>query len=1219
MHINLRALVAKIRSSFGTKQNRGQSVPPSVKSGRPRSFRPALEMLEDRIFPSISAGQGMQVYQTLLDTADHIEIAVANAAQGLLTNSQPLTQAIGPAFLQGVASQLETDLAPLITANFAAAPGDIFSAGNGVEFGQKASNFIRDCLHRKIFARCATQAADGGAAIAVDFGNPIVFADLPGAIVYATAYTRICDEIYIREIAPCVEEFSCDVYDGDAPDFEDAPLEIQDCVSAGASLVPPIVQSGEQSIEQFNADPGSAAGASQTPTLQFENADGSAASSTTFDLSATGAAQSSNSSIFDAFGALIADVQSTYAANGLVGSQDVTFFDALGSIAGAYASTSVGDGSSITVQSLFNADGLVGSQDVTLYKPDGAISISVTTIDTEAADKSLMTTEGTVTDGSAQIVNTFSLTNTESADGILAGNTNSTSDANGSADVSATVDYDAEGQSLIVLTATDFVNDVPSGVTTIDSNGDPVATGGGDSGGGGGDTSGGDTGGGDIGGGDTGSGDIGGGGDTGGVDTGGGDTGSGDFGGGDTSSGDVSGGDTGSGDTGGDFGFAPMAARAMIAAPTHAYAAVAPAAPFAGVIASFTDTDPNPADYSAIILWGDGTGSAGVVSAAGFGQFKVLGTHASAPAVNSPMFVSVTNVVNGKQILAAQPTTLPFSDAFDGLQLSDSWATEGGNYVVVNNQATALMLNEANVAVLKGVSAADVSVSVGVTNLLAGVTAALVARYQGAGNLGLASKTNFYYGSITHTGNAYSAAIYKNLGGVSTLLASSPVSVSQFDGTGTLTFELQGAMLRLIATNGGGVPSVVALVSDSAITNPGTVGLWGSIAAQFDHFSAKLATLTNPSISPSFTDLFAATPDGQLSSDWVDKVGDFACNPSGGVSAISMATANLAVLNGVAAANVAESVMVTNLHSGQMAGLVARYQGPGDANFYFGAINRAGNAFTARIYKNIKGVWKIIASAPVPRALFKGTGAIQFEAEGPSLRLFIANGHGALVPIVLAWDTSITKPGSVGIRGSGGTQFRHYSANAVTLTTPSIAPSFTDTFGATPDGQLNGNWLNPTGNFSVSNGAANGQVAGRNLAVLIGVRATDVNVQANIDLKRLGLVAGAYAGLVARSAGPRNSNLYMGFVVRLGNGRLQPYIERSLGGVVTVLSTGATIPNTAGTLRFQVQGSSLKLFLNGKLISHAHDTVLKSGSTGMVASQGVSEKIFHTGAIVAPA
>jgi hypothetical protein len=50
---------------------------------------------------------------------------------------------------------------------------------------------------------------------------------------------------------------------------------------------------------------------------------------------------------------------------------------------------------------------------------------------------------------------------------------------------------------------------------------------------------------------------------------------------------------------------------------------------FTGVVATFRDGNTNPdlADYSATIVWGDGTTSAGTSAANGTGGFKVTGTH----------------------------------------------------------------------------------------------------------------------------------------------------------------------------------------------------------------------------------------------------------------------------------------------------------------------------------------------------------------------------------------------------------------------------------------------------------------------------------------------------------------------------------------------------------------------------------------------------------------
>src|SRR6202041_2414913 len=169
---------------------------------------------------------------------------------------------------------------------------------------------------------------------------------------------------------------------------------------------------------------------------------------------------------------------------------------------------------------------------------------------------------------------------------------------------------------------------------------------------------------------------------------------------------------------------------APAASPTIKMASplVTPAAtPFTGIVGTFFDTDPNPADYSAIIAWGDGTASAGIVSAQGNDLFNVLGTHPAAPNVNNPLFVSVTNVTDGDQLLAAQPAALPFSDGFSGFQMDGSWATESGSFIIAS-EAFAGTSGVTNVAVLKGVSAANISESAGVSGLLPGDTTALIAR-----------------------------------------------------------------------------------------------------------------------------------------------------------------------------------------------------------------------------------------------------------------------------------------------------------------------------------------------------------------------------------------------------------------------------------------------------------------------------------------------------------
>jgi hypothetical protein len=67
---------------------------------------------------------------------------------------------------------------------------------------------------------------------------------------------------------------------------------------------------------------------------------------------------------------------------------------------------------------------------------------------------------------------------------------------------------------------------------------------------------------------------------------------------------------------------APLSARA-------ASFSVVTKTTFAGMVASFTDADPNgsASDFTATIDWGDGSSSAGIVSAGGGGRFVVSGSH----------------------------------------------------------------------------------------------------------------------------------------------------------------------------------------------------------------------------------------------------------------------------------------------------------------------------------------------------------------------------------------------------------------------------------------------------------------------------------------------------------------------------------------------------------------------------------------------------------------
>jgi hypothetical protein len=566
------------------------------------------------------------------------------------------------------------------------------------------------------------------------------------------------------------------------------------------------------------------------------------------------------------------------------------------------------------------------------------------------------------------------------------------------------------------------------------------------------------------------------------------------------------------------------------------------------------------------------------------------------------------NAVTLTAPVIAPPFTDPLVATSDG-QLGPNWLDVSSDFAsnAAGYQAP-VEKSPANVAVLNGVAAINVSESVSVTNLLSGQSAALVARYQGPGD------ANYYLATINRTGNVFTAMIDKNIKGVYTLLVSTPVPASLFNGTGTIQFEAEGPSLRLLVVKAG-TPTVIAAVADSSITTPGSVGIRGSAGAQLSNFSASAVTLTNPSIAPSFTDPLAPTLDRQLGANWIDVAGDFASNAAGNLAAVVTSPPNIAVLNGVAATNVSESVMVTNLLSGQSAGLVARYQGTGDANYYLGAISRSGNIFTAMIYKNIKGVYTLLVSAPVSASLFNGTGVIQFEAEGPSLRLFVVKA-GAPTLVAAAADQSITTPGSVGIRGAAGTQFSNYTVNPVTLTVPSITPSFTDNFAATLDGQLSANWVVQAGDF-VHNAAGNMapiSTSAVSLGLLNGVATADVIESVTVT----NLLSGQSAALVARYQGPSDANYYDAVISRTG-AAYKATIYKNIKGIPTVLISAAvpaSLFNGTGTIQLSVIGSSLQMFVfkgaTPTLVASTSDhSITAAGSVGIRGSAGTQFSAYN--------
>jgi subtilisin-like proprotein convertase family protein len=526
---------------------------------------------------------------------------------------------------------------------------------------------------------------------------------------------------------------------------------------------------------------------------------------------------------------------------------------------------------------------------------------------------------------------------------------------------------------------------------------------------------------------------------------------------------------------------------------------------------------------------------------------------------------------------------VPFNDSFQvpgpGSQLDRYWIDQFGNISVSNGQAVGTGGN--NLSTVNGLNLADVTVSADVNLTSSNQAAGLVTRYSGP------LYNNFYLGQIVDIGSGFKTEIFKNIGGTFTQLA---VGTVVNTGTGRLELETVGPSVKLLFN---GV--LVAFADDLSLTS-GSVGMRLSQTTAADNFNATAIVKSTPSLP--FKDDFSTTSDGsQLDSNWTDQFGNISVSNG---KAVGTAGNNLSTVNGLNQADVAVSIDVNLTSSNQAAGLVTRYGGPLYNNFYLAQIVDIGSGFKTEIFENIGGTFTQLAVGSVVNT---GTGTLEFEAVGPSLKL-IFNG----VLVAFADDLSLTS-GSVGMRLSQNTTADNFNASAVVQTTPPLP--FKDDFSMPSDGsQLSRNWTDQFGNITISGGQAVG-TAGNNLSTVNGLNQADVAVSIDVNLTS----SNQAAGLVTRYSGPLYNNFYLGQIVDIGSG-FKTEIFKNIGGTFTQLAVGTVVNTGTGTLELESVGQSVKLIFNGTLVAYAFDGDLTSGSVGMRLSQTTTADNFNAAAVV---
>jgi hypothetical protein len=257
---------------------------------------------------------------------------------------------------------------------------------------------------------------------------------------------------------------------------------------------------------------------------------------------------------------------------------------------------------------------------------------------------------------------------------------------------------------------------------------------------------------------------------------------------------------------------------------------------------------------------------------------------------------------------------------------------------------------------------------------------------------------------------------------------------------------------------------------------------------------------------------------------------------------------------------------------------------------------------------NLTGDPSAAAFTPLATDQVGGTVTVGTLALGPLMNnggpLIGAPGGQLVLPTEAELDTSITI--DRGVTVSLANDERGFTRPDITATNPDIGAFewqgvLPTNFTATADGHLASIWTVQAGNFSTATNVALGS-AHVNVAVINGLTLADVSEQATVTV---GAGTDSHAGLLARYSGG-DSNSYLGALVNR-NGIVTAEIWLNLDGTWTQLSSQPVLglsPTASATLRFDVYGSSLELFVNGTLETSTFDSSLTSGQVGIRSSAG---------------
>ncbi|MBX3411490.1 MAG: hypothetical protein KF708_02140 [Pirellulales bacterium] len=453
--------------------------------------------------------------------------------------------------------------------------------------------------------------------------------------------------------------------------------------------------------------------------------------------------------------------------------------------------------------------------------------------------------------------------------------------------------------------------------------------------------------------------------------------------------------------------------------------------------------------------------------------------------------------------------------------------------------------------------------------------------------------------------------------GLGTLLVSSvqptlPLHFSgpKFIGMNGLTFfpgTTPGLGITLFKTNG--TPSGTAQVAGD-MGNPTAFTVFNSslyLIAESDQqllrtsgsdrtriLGLNPANTNNVAVAPfPYFDNFNRPDNMSLGGPWIEQEGDLRIvnqKVQIGVNSESIAT-----LNGLSESDVSVALDYDLSFGvfGQSVGVVARYTGLGDQNLYMArVIRQQNNTYTADIWRNINGNYAPLASLPTSVS----AGRLQLDVVGDRLTLYI---NGA--QLVSVTDTTITGPGTVGIRQTGGTSDNFLVQQPVVIPPVNVTLPYTDTFNRANSPNIGPQWYERLGDLQILNNKLVQQFNSTAVVTLNGPNVSNVSnvtIQADIDLTTLAQ-AGSSLGLLGRYSGPGDSNAYMARLFRTATPQYYVQIWRNTGSDWEFLDQGL-VGSGAGSLRFVLNGTSLEAYWNNILtVSVTDSTIAGPGLVGI--------------------